>query len=163
VSLEKELSKIAELVSSGTFNSYMHQRIQAVGNALNVGGQRPTLFKLPENVKDTKHLLISRVLFENPKRPYLKDELAYITFKREFPNVLRCIEYLKTDGYLLAAGDIPTDGKPYAALALRLQAMEAEMFVHLLPEYTSVPYCTVHDAVLTPVSHRDAITSALKA
>jgi hypothetical protein len=41
VSLENELSKIAELVSSGTFNSYMHQRIQAVGNALNVGGQRP--------------------------------------------------------------------------------------------------------------------------
>lgn len=163
VSLEMELKKMGDLVRSGKFNSYMHQRTRAVGNALNVGGQRPTLFKLPESEKQTKHLLISRVLFENPKRPYLKDELAYITFKREFPNVLRCIEYLKTDGYLLAAGDMPTDGKPYAALALRLQAMEAEMFVHLLPEYINVPYCTIHDAVLAPVSHRDAITSALEA
>jgi hypothetical protein len=73
VSLESELAKLRELVSSGTFNAYMHQRIQVVGKALNVGGQRPTLFKLPETVKETKHLLISRVLFEDPRRGYLQD------------------------------------------------------------------------------------------
>jgi hypothetical protein len=163
VSLESELAKLRELVSSGTFNAYMHQRIQVVGKALNVGGQRPTLFKLPDTVKETKLLLISRVLFEDPRRGYLQDELAYITFKREFPNVLRCIEYLKTDGYQFAAGAIPTGEKPYSALALRLQAMEAEVFIELLPQYLNVPYCTIHDAVLVPESSKGTVLSALEA
>jgi hypothetical protein len=160
--LKSELVKLRELVSSGTFNAYMHQRIHEVGNALNVGGQRPTLFKLPETVKETKLLLISRVLFEDPRRQYLQDELAYITFKREFPNVLRCIEYLKTDGYMVAAGEMPTGNKPYSALALRLQSMEADIFVNLLPKYTKQPYCTIHDAVLTPESCAGHLLSDLE-
>jgi len=163
VSLESELAKLRELVSSGTFNAYMHQRIQVVGKALNVGGQRPTLFKLPDTVKETKLLLISRVLFEDPRRGYLQSELAYITFKREFPAVLRWIEYLKTDGYQFAAGAIATGEKPYSALALRLQAMEAEVFIELLPQYLNVPYCTIHDAVLVPESSKGAVLSALEA
>jgi hypothetical protein len=163
VSLESELAKLRELVSSGTFNAYMHQRIRVVGKALNVGGQRPTLFKLPDTVKETKLLLISRVLFEDPRRGYLQDELAYIIFKREFPAVLRWIEYLKTDGYQFAAGAIPTGEKPYSALALRLQAMEAEVFIELLPQYLNVPYCTIHDAVLVPESSKGTVLGALEA
>jgi hypothetical protein len=103
------------------------------------------------------------VLFENPKRKYLKDDLAYIAFKREFPAVLWWVEYLKTDGYRIAAGTMETGAKPFSALALRLQKMEAEVFVHLLPEYTDAPYCTIHDAVLVPDKHRGAVLSALEA
>ena len=103
------------------------------------------------------------MLFEDPKRSYLQDELAYIAFKREFPAVLRWIEYLKTDGYQFAAGEIPTGEKPHSALALRLQAMEAEVFVELLPQYLNVPYCTIHDAVLVPESSKGAVLSALEA
>ena len=141
----------------------MHQRVLELGKRLNTGGQRTKLYKLPATVKETKHLLISRVLFEDPKRSYLQDELAYIAFKREFPAVLRWIEYLKTDGYQFAAGEIPTGEKPHSALALRLQAMEAEVFVELLPQYLNVPYCTIHDAVLVPESSKGAVLSALEA
>lgn len=163
VSLESELAKLRELVSSGNFNAYMHERVLEFGKRLNTGGQRTKLYKLPATVKETKHLLISRVLFEDPKRSYLQDELAYIAFKREFPAVLRWIEYLKTDGYQFAAGEIPTGEKPYSALALRLQAMEAEVFVELLPQYLNVPYCTIHDAVLVPESSKGTVLSALEA
>ena len=163
VSVESELTKLRELVSSGNFNAYMHGRVLELGKRLNTGGQRTKLYKLPATVKETKHLLISRVLFEDPKRSYLQDELAYICFKREFPAVLRWIEYLKTDGYQFAAGAIATGEKPYSALALRLQAMEAEVFIELLPQYLNVPYCTIHDAVLVPESSKGAVLSALEA
>ena len=163
VFFQNELAKLRELVSSGNFNAYMHERVLELGKRLNTGGQRTKLYKLPATVKETKHLLISRVLFEDPKRSYLQEELAYIAFKREFPAVLRWIEYLKTDGYQLAAGAIPTGEKPYSALALRLQAMEAEVFIELLPQYLNVPYCTIHDAVLVPESSKGAVLSALEA
>lgn len=163
VFFKNELVKLRELVSSGTFNTYMHERVLDLGKRLNTGGQRTKLHKLPATVKETKHLLISRVLFEDPSRGYLQDELVYLTFKREFPNVLRWIEYLKTDGYQFAAGAIPTGEKPYSALALRLQAMEAEVFVELLPQYLNVPYCTIHDAVLVPEGSKGIALSALDA
>lgn len=163
VFFQNELAKLRELVSAGTFNAYMHERVLEFGKRLNTGGQRTKLYKLPATVKETKHLLISRVLFEDPTRGYLQDELAYIAFKREFPAVLRWIEYLKTDGYQFAAGEIPTGEKPYSALALRLQAMEAEVFVELLPQYLNVPYCTIHDAVLVPESSKGTVLSALEA
>jgi hypothetical protein len=163
VSLKSELEKMAGLVASGTFNAYMHERLVELGNKLNKGAQTTIRHKIPASEKATKHLLISRVLFENPKRKYLKDDLAYIAFKREFPAVLWWVEYLKTDGYRIAAGTMETGAKPFSALALRLQKMEAEVFVHLLPEYTDAPYCTIHDAVLVPDKHRGAVLSALEA
>jgi hypothetical protein len=141
----------------------MHERVLDLGKRLNTGGQRTKLHKLPATVKETKHLLISRVLFEDPSRGYLQDELVYLTFKREFPAALKWIEYLKTDGYQFAAGAIPTGEKPYSALALRLQAMEAEVFVELLPQYLNVPYCTIHDAVLVPEGSKGIALSALDA
>ena len=163
VSLKKELELLSSLVSRGLFNAHMHSQILELGKQYNKGAQRATPYKLPATEKETKHLLISRVLFENPSRSYLKDDIAYLAFRREFPAVLWWIEYLKTDGYRIAAGTMPVGTKPYSALALRLQKMEAEVFVHLLSEYTSVPHCTIHDAVLVPEEHSEAITSALKA
>jgi hypothetical protein len=163
VSFKTELEKMATLVASGTLNTYMHSRILELGKQYNRGAQRATPYKLPATEKETKHLLISRVLFENPSRSYLKDDLAYLAFRREFPAVLWWIEYLKTDGYRIAAGIMETGEKPYSALALRLQKMEAEIFVHLLPQYTDAPHCTIHDAVLVPEEHKGAVLSALVA
>lgn len=160
--LKSELVKLRELVSSGTFNAYMHERVLELGKRLNTGGQRTKLYKLPTSVKETKLLLIRRVLFEDPRRQYLQDEIAYICFKREFPEVLKIINYLKTDGYLIAAGGMSTGNKPYSALALRLQSMEADIFVNLLPKYTKQPYCTIHDAVLTPESCAGRLLSDLE-
>jgi len=163
VSLKKELELLGSLVSSGEFNAYMHNRIVEAGTEYNRGAKRSTPYKIPVNEKATKHLLICRVLFENPSKKYLQEDLAYIVFRKEFPAVMWWIEYLKTGGYRIAAGTMPVGDKPYSSLALRLQRMEAEVFVHLLPEYTSIPHCTIHDAVLVPEEHIEAITSALKA
>lgn len=161
VSFTAELDKLASLVSTGRLNSYMHQRTLELGNSYNRGGGQR--YKLPATEQQTKHLLISRVLFENPKKSYLQSDIAYLTFKREFPAILRRIEYFKTEGYLMAAAGMPTGSKPYSALALRLQKMEAEVFTQILPTYTTAAHCTIHDSVLVAEDDKDVVLCALVA
>ena len=88
-------------------------------------------------------------------------------FERKFPSLSYYINYAKSDGWRITAGGIDVGTKPFSALALRLQKMEAELFTRKLKERLNEPHCTIHDAVIVPVSSvliaRSVITALISA
>lgn len=162
VQFKKELNHLSELLHSNWFVTIMHQQIVDEGRKLNAGAQRSSLYRIPQSEKETKYLLLKRVLFENPSRFYLRNELVVKVFKRCYPSVLWYINHAKTDGWRVTAGGIDVGTKPFSALALRLQKMEAELFTQRVRARLNAPHCTIHDAVLVTESSAEYARTAIR-
>lgn len=161
VPFKKELEHFSSMLMTNWFVTMMHQQIVDEGRKWNTGGQRSTLYRIPKNERETKYLLLKRVLFENPSRFYLKNELVVKVFQRTYPSLFWYINHAKTEGWRITAGGIDVGTKPFSALALRLQKMEAELFTQKLRTRLSVPHCTIHDAVIVTKSNSQTALNAI--
>ena len=73
---------MVDQLESGYFRDTLHSVACSIGRNLNQGAQRTTAYRIPQSDKKTKHLLLSRVLFDRPDAPYLKDEV--VVFVKHF-------------------------------------------------------------------------------
>jgi hypothetical protein len=160
-SLEREDASIVALLESGYFRETIHKEAERTVRRLNLGAQRPTLYPIPDE-KKTKQRLISRVLFDRPDAPYLKDEVVVMVFKKLFPNRHERIQQLKSTYWREVAGGVDIQDKPYASLAIRLQRMEAEIFHGLFGEI-AIPHGVIHDSILVKSSDADQMIKRMRA
>ena len=152
--LEKEYKSIVSQLESGYFRENLHRFARETTSTLNRGAQRSTQYQYPKDERDTKHRLISRVLFDRPDAPYVKEDVVVIAFKKLYPNAYQRIQQLKSTYWREVAGGVDVQGKPYASLAIRLQRAESEVFHGLFGEIP-ILHGVIHDCVL--VKSSDAV------
>jgi hypothetical protein len=156
-----EYRTMVDQLESGYFRDTLHSVACSVGRNLNQGAQRTTAYRIPQSDKKTKHLLLSRVLFDKPDAPYLNDEVVVIAFKKLYPNVYQRIQSLKSAYWREVSAGVDVQGKPYASLAILLQRAESEIF-HTLFGEIEIEHGVIHDCILVPESRAEQMAKAMR-
>jgi hypothetical protein len=159
--IENEYRTMVDQLESGYFRDTLHSVACSIGRNLNQGAQRTTAYRIPQSDKKTKHLLLSRVLFDKPDAPYLKDEVVVMAFKKLYPNVYQRIQSLKSTYWREVSAGVDVQGKPYASLAILLQRAESEIF-HTLFGAIDIEHGVIHDCILVPESKADDMAKAMR-
>ena len=96
----------------------------------------------------TKSLLIKRILFEDPNKPYINKEPVVKAFRSLFPTLYKSIVWLKKEGLdYQSLGYSQKDS--YKALAVELQRMESSIFIRGVHKHLEgVLRLSIHDALL---------------
>ena len=152
---------MVDQLESGYFRETLHSVACSIGRNLNQGAQRTTAYRIPQSDKKTKHLLISRILFDKPDAPYAKDEVVVMAFKKLYPNVYQRLQSLKSTYWREVSAGVDVQGKPYAALAILLQRAESEIF-HTLFGAIDIEHGVIHDCILVPESRAEEMARAMR-
>jgi len=132
---QKELHKLKAYLEQGYFRT-------AVTTALNKQEGREY------TEKETKGLLIKRILFEDPNSPYMRKEPIVKAFKSLFPTLYRAIVWLKKEGLDYQSLGY-NEKNSYKALAVELQEMESSIFIRgVHRRLEGVLRLSIHDALL---------------
>lgn len=129
--IDGELERFAGLLHSGHLYEFFMERMEMTSRR---DAKRAFLTMLFDSVRINGK--------RNPERV-----MARRVWKQEFPALLRCIDWVKANNY--------------AVLAHAMQAAESEfVFGRVIPrveEEVGCHWCTVHDSIIVPLEHVDAV------
>jgi len=144
----KELYNLKANLEKGTFRSLMRSLVNKEG------------YEYTES--EIKGLLIKRILFEDPNKPYIRKEPVVKAFNTLYPSLYRAIMWLKKEGLdYQSLGYSQKDS--YKALAVELQRMESSIFIRGVHRHLEgVLRLSVHDALFVRQNDVKRVLNALQ-
>lgn len=102
--------------------------------------------------KAFKQELFRTILYGDPKQRYVYDSRLYALFGREFPTVLRFIDWLKRDQYQNLAREMQRRESAY---------IFGQVAERLRLNHPAVPFVTIHDNLLTVPEHLETVRQTM--